>query len=441
MREVNAVTTRLDKLHHQWTQFVEDETARLLVWRAADGEQTMIDVFVDQEGDAELATTPDLFLQLRSSFAHERAHGYALAGELVAQYEQLIAEDAELAADAWVAPRLDSSRDDVQLLLRVLASFREHHLRSASSAKLAVWLAPDQVSSPEAYGTWLARLIENGPEQVRFVVVEEQAADRVVRAGARVRTRACELQMMSALAEVAEQIEEQTPDVQFAKLETQLGKCLERGDLEQAARQAQTAVEFAQAQGWPQLAGIVHMTLAAGYAGQQKTTDALASYSEAERCGALAEAREAEAKRNAATSAEARAPTAPSAGQLVRLHAWLGQGALLFMERAYELSAKVYEQAAELATAGAQTSVALAAYRLASRSRSELGEADAAWTLAMRGFQLGLELDGETLRDSTFSDLAEHLLHLTERHAAYGAHRRPIEARLTELLGADWRAA
>ena len=96
-------------------------------------------------------------------------------------------------------------------------------------------------------------------------------------------------------------------------------------------------------------------------------------------------------------------------------------------------------EAAAIAKSLSDARTELDGYRLASVSYAEHGEVRLAWELGMRGFQSGLAMDDETRKTSTLPYLADHLLRMTQRHEAYGAHRKPLEEQLAKLLGADWR--
>lgn len=452
MIEQNPITRRLEELQSQWLIFTGDKAARVLIWQVVDGEVPMVDAFVASEAEEHLAQTPDLFLRLESPFASESGHGFALASELVAQYEKL-AQAGEVPENPWVHPRTDTRRGDIQVLLEVLASFRVHHVGGESASKLGIWLDPDNVSSQRGYEAWLLRLLERSPEPLRFFLLDDRNSPSFSAfanaVGARARTFVCDLHMLDALGEILAQPEDgaeteaDSPDVQFAKLQVELAKSVERGDLAEAERHAATAVKFAEVQGCPHLASVAQMTLAAGYVAKQKPNEALAAYSEAERFGAMAEAQAAETNGtgDGTSSKEPDGAAAAHTRRQLRLHARLGQGAVLLMVQAYKHAAKVYEAAAELALSVGAKGLALDAYRLASFSRSELGQADPAWDLGMRGFQLGLELDEKTRRSSTLPFLADQLLRLTERHVSYGPHRRPLEERIAKELGVRWRDA
>jgi len=427
----SPITARIAQLHEQWRFFSQRKDARLLIWQASDEEQTLIDAFIAKECEAESADTPDIFVQLSTSFLSESAHGSALTMELCATYQEASQFAVAEQSVRWRCPSSQQTADDVQALVSVLVSLRSHLLATDGPSTLAVWLMPDEVRSWEGYLLWLQRLTQKMPPNIRLLVVDQREAPQYAPLAKvdplRVLEQTCDLSVLAALEELATSAGTDTPGGAFRKLQTECAARLAAGDVDAAVRAGMSASEVAKAQRWPHLAAVTSMMLAAAYSAQERPNEALAAYAEAERLGA-----EREAQETASTDE-------PAYGTRIRLQARLGQGAVLLSCAAYKHAAVAYEQSAVLAHQLGDAPAELDAYRLASFSHSALGDAKAAWEHGSRGFQLATGMDEETRRSSTLPYLAEHLLRLTERHGAYNAHRRPLEQHLTKLLGAAWR--
>ena len=428
----SPITARLAQLHEQWRFFTQREDARLLIWQAADEEKALIDAFIAKESEAESAEAPDIFLELSAPFCSELGHGYALTAELRALYEEASPLEVAEQSVLWRCPVSRQSANDVEVFVSVLASLRSHLVATDGPSTLAVWLMPNEVRSWEGYLIWLHRLAHKMPPNIRVLVVEQKVAPQYAALAkadpVRVLERACDLSVLAAIEELAATAGSDTPGASLRRLQTECAARLATGDVDAAVRAGTNASELAKAQGWPHLAAVTSMMLAAAYSAQKRPNEALAAYAEAERLGA-----EREAQESASTDE-------PAYGTRIRLQARLGQGAVLLSCGAHKYAAVAYEQSAVLARQLADVPTELDAYRLASLSHSQLGDASAAWELGSRGFQLGIGMDEQTRRSSTLPYLAEHLLRLTERHGAYSAHRRPLEAHLAKLLGAAWRA-
>jgi len=427
----SPITDCLAQLHEQWRSFTQRKDARLLIWQAADEEQALIDAFIAKECEAESAATPDIFLQMSTPFRSDSEHGYALTTELSAMYEEASQLPVAEQSVPWRCPTSWQSTNDVDAFVSVLASLRSHLAATEGPSTLAVWLVPDEVCCWEAYLLWLQRLTQKMPTNIRLLVVDYREAPQYAPLAKvdplRVLEKTCDLSVLAAIEELAATAGTDTPGGAFRKLQTECAARLAAGDTDAAVRAGKSASELAKAQGWPHLAAVTSMMLAAAYSAQERPNEAIAAYAEAERFGT-----ERWVQENASTAE-------PAYGTRIRLLARLGQGAVLMSCGAYKFAAVAYEQSAVLAHQLADAPTELDACRLASFCHSELGETKAAWELGSRGFQLGISMDDQARRSSTLPYLAEHLVRLTERHSAYSAHRRPLEQHLAKLLGAAWR--
>jgi hypothetical protein len=421
----------LAQLHEQRRIFTQCKDARLLIWQAADEEHALINAFIAKECEAESADTPDIFLQLSTPFRSDSGHGHALTTELHTLYEEASQLRVADQSVTWRSLPSGRSTDDIEAFVSVLLSLRSHLVAADGPSTIAVWLLPNEVGSWGAYLLWLHRLVQKLLPNIRVLVVDHREAPQYAPLAKadplRVREKACDLSVLAAIEELATTAGTDTPGGAYRALQAACAARLAEGDLDGAVRAATSASELAKEQGWPHLAAVTSMMLAAAYGAQKKPNEALAAYAEAELLGVAREAQES------ASTDE------PAFGTRIRLQARLGQGAVLLSCGAYKYAAVAYEQSAVLAHQLADAPTELDACRLASLSHSELGDASAAWELGSRGFQLGIGMDEETRRSSTLPYLAEHLLRLTDRHGAYSAHRRPLEAHLTKLLGAAWR--
>src|SRR5262245_23046042 len=137
---MNPIERRVALLTDQWTEFAQQEQAKLLVWQAEPAELPLIEAFFAKETD-EACETTDMFVRLQTGFTNSKAHGYALREELIAQYAASRAEAPEAAGSpAWSAPHAKQGDTDTGALLRTLESFHAHHAEDI--ALLGVWLDP-----------------------------------------------------------------------------------------------------------------------------------------------------------------------------------------------------------------------------------------------------------------------------------------------------------
>jgi hypothetical protein len=417
----NPILARLEQAHDTWTAFARDPDARLLIWTADDNEYALLDAFVAQECAAEAATTPDLFVHLQTPFEGAR-HGCALARELIDQYDELARAGVE--GPLWRPPATRASDDDVETLITVLTSFRGHHVPTCGP-KLALWLDPRSISAHDAYTLWLQRAALRSDGALRWMIVAEDGSPECALAKVHPRevsVRACDFDLPGALVQLANDGSAE-PGARFRGLQAQLAQQLAAGDLRAARELATGASALALAQGWPLLAASTQMMFAAS---STAAHEALAAYAEADRLAALHE----------------ELPSQPAAlARRVRLQLRFGQGAVLLRERVFKLASDIYEQAAQLAEALAEPALAIDALRLASLCHDQVGQTRQAWTLGERALKLACGLDAAALAHSSTPSLAQQMLAFCERHPDYAHYRRPLESRVSRLLGSHWREA
>lgn len=436
MPDDNSMTERLTQALDHWLTFTSSPTARLLVWRASEGEPAVIEAFVAQECDIEGAETDDVFLQLASPFQSSHLHGYALASELSRQHAELVAEDA--AERGFQAPVRREHEDDVAFLVRFLLALLAH-ARGESTSHLALWLSPSGVADLDAYLLWLQRLVRVAPAELRFMAIDDPVRPTydalIVAERERVLAQNCDFAMADAAAAPSVG-QEGDPAALFRHLQQELATLLDAGELNRALPVAKAALDLAARHAWPQLGAAVQMALGATYASRGESLEAVRAYVEAERLAGECEAAEA------ASSGDARGAREEGAciGRKLRLAARLSQGAVLVAHRAFKHAAELYLQTVPLAQAEGDKRSELDCYRLASVCRAQLDEAILAWELGMRGLGCGATLDEETRRTSTLGFVFEHLVGLSEKYGQYGSHRRALEEQAVRLLGPNWRA-
>jgi hypothetical protein len=434
------ITERLDDLNDQWVSFAENPEARILVWQARGDEELLVETFVARENDDAAAATPDTFLKLIAPFTNPAAHGYVLREELIGYYEQV---REGLKADGlpseWQCPAAQGGDDDVAAFLRALSSLREYH--ADPETLLCVWLDPDSACSDEAYLLWLQRIARAAPTELRFIVVDRPSAGACIPLlkveGTRVVATPCDLDMPSALTELAQGAHEAAPSAgtEFRLLLAKVGAETAQGSLTTALPLAQAAIALATTQGWPQLAALVHLMLGSAYSAHGSPLAAAQEYTEADR---LAEESEKRAVEEGRSSSDGSAVD-PLQFRQLRLNARFGQAATMMACGAWDQAAEIYLAAAPLAAALNDPRSELDCLRLASVCFAQNAELDKAWHAGMRGLQHAQGMEETARAASTLPYLGDHLLRMTENNSAFESYRAGLSKQFDALLGANWR--
>lgn len=420
----NAIERRLDWLHDQWVEFVEQPDARVLRWVIRPDELRLIEVFLEKEADDRAGELPDLFLRLAAPFSDVNSYGDALLEELLAWYEATRPELEEEGIDAsWASPR--EAEPNTHSLIRFVAasaSLREHYQELVEV--LALVLTPGDVADTGEWQRWLLAAAERVPETVRIVVLDDVEAPQLAGLAEVVPlvvTTAAGLDMPAAMTELARAGGSGRPDAQFRVRFTELGQAVGGGDLEGAERAGGAALAIAQENGWTHLVGAVQLVLGGAFVGAGRTTEAVERYRAVGAAGVQLE--------------EQGDPD--GVGCKLRLQASFAAGAAYVAEPDWAAAARTYEAAAPLAVSARDPLMLFEAWRMASYCHEQAGEAARAWECGMDGLRAADAVPPDQRANSTLPHLGDAMMRLA---ASSPEHQEVIHGTMVELTGTPgWR--
>ncbi|MCH9683228.1 MAG: hypothetical protein K0V04_17470 [Deltaproteobacteria bacterium] len=424
-RASNPIEQRLAVLHDQWTEFAQDDDARVLRWLVARDEVRMIETFVEVEGHQKAGSTPDVFLLFRNPFENPLAHGYVVREELVAGYEPMRASLIEDGFDgSWLPPAAGPRATDVEVLRDTGASFREHYA-ALPMAHLVLVLLPQHADDPSAWVQWLDRWIASAPpKHLRMIVLDDVDApilDTVAEHPAVTSIKA-DLDMPRAIRAIVQKAGHQDkPGGAYRLAYVDLAQAAGRGDLVRAKSAADKATAVAMREGWHYLVVPAKLALASAYLQAQQLPDAIAACREADQAGAAAH------------------EAGDDNGPRLRLHSQLTLGATLLSSRMYPQAATVYENAVPLAQEVDPELLYMECWRMAAYCHEADAQWPRAWSCGLEALGIGQHMEPTARRGSTLAYVGEGLLRITARRD-YASQARTIELKMVELLGTeDWR--
>lgn len=418
----NAIERRIDLLGELWNEFAENPEPRFLRWLTDGDGAGMIDAFLEVQ-NGEGGDIPDLFLRFNTPFDDPESHGFRLIEAFQAMYEEsreVLAEEG--IDDNWVCPEPRDGTSDIEALVNVCVSFREHY--EGLMLNLAIALLPDAISDPGDWQDWLGELVQAGlPETVRVTVVDRTEAPLLNELAesepALVSTITPDLDMSGAMNELAKQAGGTGPGAEFRRLYVELTNLASKGDMELMNRKAEAALSIARQENWPALQVAVHLLLAATHLGAGRTDDSIGAY----RAGGEA-------------AAEAQKQEDPSGGKLV-VQCRFGEASALMADKRYDEAALVYEQTGPVAEEGEDYFMALEAWRMAGYCHQQTGDSESAWQRWLRALDAAEKLDESVRQNSTLPYVGEGLLRLA-RSYPYKDEADKVRARMAKLAGPDW---
>lgn len=418
----NAIQRRLDQIGAIWTEFTDNDQARLLrLVLDSDGTQ-LLDAFLEWQNE-EASESPDLFLRFHEPVENASGHGLVLRDSLIEQFDEIregIAAEG-IPAD-WQCPPLVPGRSDTANFLCATGSLLEKY--GDMLENLAVVLTPASIADAAGWCQWLARLVARPdvPPRLRFLVVDSTAApvlDRLAEVEPkRVVSVEPALDMPGAYAELVREIPGSGPGFTFRRLFVALTQAAAVGNVAAAVYAAQRAAAIAQEQDWPQLATAVQMALGATYFAAGDAGQTLACYRAANR--AIAGRSE------------------PGAAKL-DIQTRFAEGAALVGNQQFAEAAEVYEGIGPLAEQQQEPFAALEAWRMAAWCRENTGEKPRAWRRAVKALEVGQQLD-ETMRpNSTLPYVGQLLLRLVA-DGVNPDQEDMVRQQMVSLVGEDWES-
>lgn len=428
------ILRRLAKLQGQYGEFIADAAARVLLWKFADDEKRMLEVFVQH--NAVTAESGDAILEELSPFVVRAEHGIVIVYDLSEVMDQIAAamKDQGAPNPEWFPPKPPTSLErrrsgpppDQEYLVKALRSLFEHMQPQAKHLTLV--LKPRKIDNSAEWLAWLAELIPQlDDEKVRLILPHDGTDPTLLALGARYKPRVMTAEAALDMPAAYEEIALKTPDLnqpagQFRLQFIRIGKAVGNKDLAGARANAVPAVAIAQTAGWPHLEFAALQALATGELGLGDPNAAMLSYTKAGDAASRAVAGGAE-----------------WAESLV-LQSRLGMGAVAVTMGAWPLGAKLYgEQALPIAVKTQDKLMQLDCLRMAAYCEERGGTLDPAWQHLTQALGVGRELPQEQREASTLAFVGQAMLRIcqTER---YNSHRYGVDQQMVELMGRDWQS-
>ncbi|MCK5507481.1 MAG: hypothetical protein KAI50_03050 [Desulfobacterales bacterium] len=419
----NPIEQRLDYLSSLWNEFAKDPEPRLLRWVLDDDSIRMVELLIELQNE-EVGDIPDLFIRFEVPFTDIKSYPLELLKSLNDQYEESRKDIAEegLQTD-WRCPHQQSTENGVQAFARACMSFRKFY--KGKMLALALFLAPSQISSMEHWRDFLIALVRSEfPPTIRITVIDHldrQMFNELCEAEPKLtRTITPELDMPSALEEIAEMAEGVGPGNDFRKLFVKLSNAAAKGNVKAVNKLAIAALLIAKKQKWFDLQVAVQMVLGAMHLGKGAVAESLAAYREA---GKLA--------------VQAEQSGHPAGGKLVVQTRFAEAGALLG-DGKYAEAAPLYEGIAPLAGAQNDPFLELEAWRMAAYCYEMSEQLKDSWRCGNQALDTGERLDEELRSNSTLPFVGQQLLGILARQNANKKYEQEIRQRMIALVGEDW---
>ncbi|MCP4171490.1 MAG: hypothetical protein GY758_12030 [Fuerstiella sp.] len=414
----NPIEKRFDKLAELWTEFAENDDARLLRWLPDHDSLRMIDLFVELQNE-EVSEIPDLFVRFSDPFSEGPDYSSTLVRSLAEKYDEIQQDIAEEGIPAeWQPPT-----SDVFTTEKVVETFTSFQQAYASIMEhfVAVLVPENSHQLGGSWHAWLSELLSlEIPPSVRFMVIDDAESPVLTELAEqnpeRVLSIAPELDMPGAYEQIAAEAPGSGPGHDFRQLYVKLNNAAGKGDLESAKTAGERAIVIAAENNWPYLVTAAQMALAAAYLGAGQIADTIACYQAA----------------NAAV-----AGSEDPAEQKLDVQTRMAEGSAHIADEQYGTAADVFADAAPLAEKTDDATSHLECSRMAGYCFEVDGQAEEAWQWGQQAVDVGAAMTAEDREASTLPYAGQMLIRLAD-NGTNADQKQDVQDRMEQLLGAEW---
>jgi tetratricopeptide (TPR) repeat protein len=416
----NAITQRLGKLSTLWQQFLSMPNARICRWLVAEDEMTMIDTFMSVESEE----GKDFLFELNTPFTKADAYGKALSDELSELIEGIRpALNTEGFTINWVSKYEYDRRNAALGFIYNINALPYGFPEDVTESIFVFYLKPNMY--PKDYDVWLMDALESGIDpRVRLVIMDRKDAitfDKLSQKYAGlVHTLQPDLDMPSAIRQLAASGNPADPGVKFRKAMVDLTQAAGRNDVEAVNKLAVLPLNIASENNW----GALQITV---YAVQGNTLLNVKRYNESlqiyDRAYQLASALYAQGDET---------------GGILTIQ-------LLFSKAAVFISMKNFKEAADTYSQAAQRSDVLKDYYQVMEARrmegfcyQQISKPYESWDAYQLALACAEQLDTLTLENSTFPYVGQALLDLAQKLGKKQEYF-DIDNKMTDYIGKDWK--
>ena len=409
----NAIAERLDRITEYWQEFAEMPDKQICRWLIKQDEYRMIDAFYEVES-SEVGKTPDLFLGLETRYSSNyRADLFEELNQII-QLSREEGDDSEFADFPEKIKKWNPSPEK-----NIFENFEEFgQLMDDIRWLVIVFIAPDDLNNP-SWRSWLENATRNLPPTIRIMFIDSvdspQFSKFANKNSDRVHTIEPDLDMSSAIVEVAGMGNPKDPAVQFRQLYARLMQAGIEPDIPKAESIAERAIKLTEQNNWFLIGAAVHMALGGMYLNVKKNYRALTRYDFA-----------------IALCDKAMGQGDPAAEKQLVM-ALLTKAMGLFINKEIEEAAETYFIAGHHAVSCDDFFLVLESNRMSGHCYRKMGDSKKAHKCLTTAVEYGKKLDEATRKGSTLPFAAKELKEISNSE-----ERRKLESEMREVLGKNW---
>lgn len=411
----NAITRRLDRLAKQWDSEASASEVKVGVWSVTRDELQMIEAFYEVEKTEE-GKTQDLFLKFEAPYINHDQYTKSLLQE----FDKMLKDSNEDLVNAGLSPEnwvpLKANNFHPGLFAKNLEAFQQF---LGVEGNVVAYLSPAQNNNIEAWTDWMEKWSMISFEGVKIMLLQSEeypVFEKLISFNPKAHRRLIpNLNMASAMTELAAQGNPSDPGTQFRQLYVAMMQAAGESDLKSTKSLANRALVLAKKHGMILMEATVHLVLGGVYLSNKKKKEALISY-------------------DTAIEVLKKEKTDPQIAKQQMVIAYLSKGMALFVNKAFELAAQVYEEAAILAKKVDNKFLALDSWRMAGTCHGKASHNQNAKACYGKSIKVGMQLEQKERRQTTMPSAAMELFLLES-----SSSRIELNELMNTAVGSDWK--
>jgi len=411
----NAISRRLVQLAKKWDKFSSVPEVKTGVWSLGRDEFDMIEAFYEVEKTEE-GKSKDIIVKFAAAYSSHAQYTKLLLQEFNTIFKESEEQILEAGLDIQDWKPVKANNFHPGLLLKTLEAFQQF---LDIDGNVVAYLSPAQNNNIAAWIDWLLKLSSVPAEKVKIMLVQSEEhpvfENLFATEAASFQKLIPDLNMAAALTELASKGNPSDPGTQFRQLYVAMMQAAGEADLKGTKSLANRALVVARKHAMILMEATVHLVLGGVYLTHKKTKEALMAYDSAIK---VLESEKTDRKL--------------AKQQMVMAH--LSKGMALYINKAYEMGASVYGEAALLAKEVENNFLAMDAWRMAGVCHAKASHSKDAKDCFARAVKVGMQLEEKDRRQTTMPAAAMELFLLESPNG-----RIELNERMKSAIGKDWQ--
>jgi len=407
-----------------WSNFIEDESAKLLRWSVDDDEADLISLFYDVQNERSGGAS-ELFIHFDDAFESLDDYAYVLRSHLIHEYihNKSAYVKNELAKE-WEQPIITDSQSSIDALIDTCISFKK--LYGDIFRYLVLVVSPSDIYDIKQWQLWIANILSRKlPGYLKLSIIESKDKPHSEKLLPHFRETILSvvpnLDVRGAMRAMADDEGRREPKNEFKQLIDALCQAGTKCDIKKVNQLTTDLLRVAEKHQWLEMEVNVFLNIGAGFIQANNTKMAIHNY-----------------KRAQHAASQALASGHPS-GRDLFIQTRIAIANVLCDLSSFDKAIKIYRSTASLCNSIKNYTRAIECWVKVAQCYEYGKKYDSAWEFYMVALKHGERSKQSEERDKLLSSVGLSMLRLAHTYLKGKHGLEKVERRMILLLGYNWR--